>query len=111
MYFHGGQSVLKVLDVQTAATAAGKSTILVNGVLAASGNKWYYDTASAASGLESVTFGTAITTANWTQMASGGLTVNHLEITPTSGDTVVRVVEVDSTNKPIAVADAVLNIG
>ena len=37
--------------------------------------------------------------------------VNGGEITPASGDTVARVVEVDGANKPIAMGDAVLNIG
>jgi hypothetical protein len=33
------------------------------------------------------------------------------EITPTSGHKFVRVVEVDSTNKPVSVGDSLLNIG
>ena len=53
-----------------------------------------------------MTYGTAITTSAWTE-----LTVNGGEITPASGDTVARVVEVDAANKPIAVGDTVLNIG
>jgi len=105
VYYHGSQAVLKNLIVNTAATAQNKSTILVPAVL--EGSKRYYDTASTASGLIAVTHGSAITTANWTELTGG----NSLEITPTSGDTVVRVVEVDSDNKPIAVGDAILNIG
>ena len=106
LYYHGGQSVFKALDVMTAATDTGKTTILINGVLEASGNKWYYDTAQTAAGLISLTYGSAITTGNWTQ-----LTANATEITPTAGDTVVRVVEVDSSNYPVAFCDALLNIG
>ena len=53
-----------------------------------------------------MTYGSAITTSDWTELTS-----DALEVTPTSGDTIVRVVEVDSNNKPIAVGDAVLNIG
>ena len=63
-------------------------------------------TADTAKDLTTVTYGTAITPANWTEM-----TANGLEIAPTATHTVVRVVEVDSDSKPIAAGDAVLNIG
>ena len=104
MYFHGGQSSLKVLPVITAATDTGKSTIVVNAVQ--EGAKWYYDTATTVAGLTAVTAGTAITTSAWTE-----LTANGLEITPTAGDQYIRVVSVDASDKPIAVGDAILNIG
>lgn len=104
MYYHGGQSVVKALNVVTAATDIGKTSIIVNGLK--EGSKWYYMTAAAVSGLTAVTAGSAITVANWTE-----LTENSLEITPANGHTVVRVVEVDASNKPIAVGDAILNIG
>ena len=104
MYFHGGQSSLKVLPVITAATDTGKSTIVVNAVQ--EGAKWYYDTATTVAGLITVTAGSAITTGNWTELATNGA-----EITPTSGDKYIRVVSVDSSDKPIAVGDAILNIG
>ena len=104
VYFHGGQSALKVLPVITAATAAGKSTIVVNAVQ--EGSKWYYDTATTVAGLISVTAGSAITTGNWTE-----LTTNGAEITPTSGDKYIRVVSVDASDYPISVGDAILNIG
>ena len=112
LYYHGGQSVFKVLDAMTAATDIGKTTLIVNGVLGASTNKWYYMTAAAASGLTALTYGTAITVANWTEMKdSSNNPINHVEITPTSGHTVARIVEVDSSNYPLAFADVVLNIG
>lgn len=104
VYYHGAQAVLKNLVVTTAATAANKSTIIVPAVV--EGSKRYYDTADEADNLIAVTYGSAITTGNWTELTSSAL-----EITPTSGDTVVRVVEVDGSNKPLAVGDAVLNIG
>lgn len=109
IYYHGGQSTIKDLVVVTAATDTGKSTIVVNGQMENSANRWYYDTATTVAGLEGVTYDTAITLANWTQ-----LTANGLEITPTSGDKYIRVVEVkgsSSTWKPVAVGDAILNIG
>ena len=106
IYYHGGQQVLKDLVVVTAATDTGKSTIVVNGQLE-SGHKWYYDTATSVAGLIGVTYGSAITTGNWTE-----LTANGLEITPTSGDLYIRVVDVTTADsKPVAVGDALLNIG
>lgn len=104
IYYHGSQPVLKNLIVGTAATATGKSTVQV--LSEKEGSKRYYVTAATASALTAVTYGTAITTDSWKE-----LTANEMEITPTSGHTIVRVVEVDSANKPIAVGDAVLNIG
>ena len=108
VYYHGSQAVLKILNVTTAATAAGKSTILVEpGAPESSGNAYYYQTAASAAALDSVVYDTAITTANWT-----ALTANGLEITPTSGDTVVAVVEVNDTDKkPVGYGRAILNIG
>ena len=106
IYYHGGQAVFKAMDVMTAATAVGKTTILINGVLEAATDKWYYVTGATAADLTAIEFNAAITVGNWTQ-----LTANATEITPTSGHTVARVVEVDSDNKPIAFADVLLNIG
>ena len=104
IYFHGGQSTIKGLQVITAASAANKSTIVVNAVK--EGAKWYYMTAATQAGLTAVTAGTAITTSGWTE-----LTANGLEITPTAGHKFIRVVDVDSANKPLAAGDAILNIG
>ena len=75
-------------------------------LLALEGAKRYVQTKASAAQLTAVTYGAAITTSAWTE-----LTVNGGEITPASGDTVARVVEVDAANKPIAMGDAVLNIG
>ena len=105
VYYHGGQSVLKSLTVMTAATAKGKSTVLVLPEVVA-GNKRYYKTEDEASALTEVTYGSAITPGEWTELTSNGM-----QITPTSSHKVIRVVEVDSSNNPLAVGDAVLNIG
>lgn len=104
IYYHGSQAVLKDIIAGTAATATGKSTIIVSSEK--EGDKRYYVTAANAADLTAVTYGSAITTSAWTE-----LTGSSMEITPTSGHTAVRVVEVDSGGKPIAVGDAVLNIG
>lgn len=108
IYYQGGAGAMYALNFMTAASASGKSTvILVNPtVKAASSNKWYYCTATTASGLQAATFGSAITTANWTE-----LTALSTEITPSSGHKFIRVVEVDSANKPIGVGTGKLNIG
>lgn len=104
VYYHGSQAVLKNLNVETAATDVGKTTI--NVLAALEGAKRYYMVAADAASLTAVTYGTAITTTAWTE-----LTAAATEITPGSGKTVVRVVEVDKDSKPIAVGDALLNIG
>lgn len=108
IFYQGGAKVLRTMQLMTAATASGKSTvILMNPTeLSASGNKWYYMTAATAAGLTAVTYGTAITTSAWTE-----LTANSTEITPTSGHKYIRLIEVDSANKPIGMGDARLNIG
>ncbi len=105
IYYHGAQPVLKVLNITTVGGESGKSAVIVEPA-ALEGAKRYVQTKAAAAQLTAVTYGTAITTSAWTE-----LTVNGGEVTPASGDTVARVVEVDAANKPIAVGDAVLNVG
>ena len=108
VYYLGSQPVLQTLNVMTSATDTNKSTVMVEpGAL--TGSKRYYDTATTTAGLIGVTYNSAITTGNWTE-----LTANGLEITPTSGDKYIRVISVTgSANNyiPIAVGDAILNIG
>ena len=104
IYYHGGQSIIKGMQVITAASDTNKSTIVVNGVK--EGAKWYYMTATTQAGLTALTAGSAITTGNWTE-----LTANGLEITPTATHKYIRVVDVDSADKPLAFGDAILNIG
>lgn len=98
--------MLKTLNVTTASSlTTGKSKIIVEpGAL--DGAKRYYDTAADAASLPTVTYGTAITTSDWTE-----LTANGLEITPTAGDKIVRVVEVDASNYPIAMGDSKIYVG
>ena len=107
MYYHGSQAVLKLLNVITAATAAGKSTIIVEpGAPESSSNKFYYHLATDTSGLYGATYGSAITVGNWTE-----LTANGLEVTA-STNTVVEVVEiVVADSKPVAYGTAILNKG
>ena len=95
--------MLKNLIVGTAATATGKTTINVLSTM--EGAKRYYKLAADAAALPEVTYGTAIATSSWTELTAASVEVSG------GGNTVVRVVEVDSESKPIAVGDAVLNIG
>lgn len=105
VYYHGSQEVLQPLNVTTAATALGKTSILVEpGEM--TGAKRYYKAGADAAALPTVQYGTAITTSAWTELTSNGL-----EITPAATDKVVRVVEVDAAGKPIGFGDAILNIG
>ena len=106
IYYHGSQAVLKSLNVTTAATASGKATILVEPGAPESGNSWKYQLKADSSALDAVTYGTAITTSNWTALDGNGK-----EVTVDSGNTVVAVVEVGSDNKPLAYGVAVINKG
>lgn len=106
IYYHGGQPVLKNLIVGTGASAAGKTTLTVTSELNDAANKRYYVTGVDPSKLTAVTYGTAVSVDSWT-----ALTGNSLQFAPTGGHTVIRVVEVDASNKPVAVGDAKLNIG
>lgn len=112
VYYHGGQSILKSLNVVTAATSVGKSTVIVNGQLD-SGYAYYYKTGTAPT---TVVFDNIISTEasgaventiyGWTALTSG------TEITPTEGHTLIQVVEVlVSDTKAKAIGQAVLNIG
>ena len=106
IYYHGGQPVLKNLIVGTGASAVGKTTLTVTSELNDAANKLYYVTGVDPSKLTAVTYGTAVSVDSWTKLES-----NSLQFAPTGGHTVIRVVEVDASNKPVAVGDAKLNIG
>lgn len=86
----------------TAATAPGKSTIIVPAALEGASRK--YVTAADAASLPAVTQG---------QTFTGGTALNasSLEIQPTASHTVVMVVELDAEGKAIASGTAKLNIG
>ena len=113
IYYHGGQSVLKNLRFMTSATASGKSTIIMNCEKEKTTNRWYAKTASDHASLPAVTYGTPIdvTTASSPWYGATQLTAKSTEITPTSGHTRVKVVEVLSNMNPIGVAEKPLNIG
>lgn len=106
IYYHGSQAVLKGLNVTTAGTASGKTTILVEPGAPESGNSWMYQLAADADALDAVTHGTAITDSNWTALSGNGK-----EVTVASGKTVVAVVEIDSSKKPLAYGTGIINKG
>lgn len=106
IYYHGSQAVLKVLNVTTAGTASGKTTILVEPGAPESGNTWMYQEAATASDLDGVAHGTVITKSNWTALSGNGK-----EVATTSGNTVVAVVEIGADEKPLAYGTSVINKG
>ena len=112
VYYHGSQGVLKDLIVGTAATDTNKTTVTVT--TPQEGTKRYFKTFTA--GQAPLAYSSsAFTTTGWTELkvTSGSIdaNLNGFEITPTSGHTVIRVVEVDAGGVAIAYGDAILNIG
>ena len=116
LYAHFNEVTMRKLNVMTAATDTGKTTIVVPEPLLASGNKRYYATAADIAAFatnNSVSRDTALTSAigggYWTEMDD---TPYQFEIaSPSAGHTVVRVVEVDTSDYPVAVGDAKLYLG
>lgn len=106
--------MFKNLDAMSAATSVGGTTLIINGVLGASGNKWYYDLATTAGGLESITYGVAITAANWTEMKDASNNpISHVDLASgtVSTNKFARIIETDSSGYPLAFADVVINVG
>lgn len=106
IWYIGSQPVFKKMIVQTAPGATGKTQIIVPGAL--NGTKRYYQLKATAANFDALTYGTAITTGNWTEMTS---TPNLVDNATASTNTVVRVVDVDAANKPLAYGDAIVNKG
>ena len=109
IYYLGSQPVFQKMNV---ITAAGGSTtkaqvIFEPGQHNTNGVKWYAMSATTQAGLTAITYGSAITVGNWTELANSGAIYTAGSAT----HKYIRVVEVDSANKPIAVGDAVLNLG
>ena len=112
VYYHGGQGTVGAMNVMTMASASGKTTIIVCKNKDTSTNKWYYYCAAKMSQLPTVTYGTAIdtsSTGSW--YGATELTAVSTEITPSSGQNFVAIVETDSSKKPLYYTTAKLNIG
>ncbi len=107
IYYHGAQGVFRPLDVMTSGTDLGKSSVVVvPGVLEASGNKWYYQTAATEEALPKLTYGTAVTASQWNALEASGA-----EIVPNAEHKIIRVIECTADDMPAAVGEAVLHIG
>ena len=105
VYFHGSQAALSTLDVRTAATDTGKSTLMVNDVIDLTTYELWYKTGTS---LTAVAYDDVLSTnAGWTKMTS-----NFAEITPTASHTVVQIGQALATDHKVkSVGSAVLNIG
>ena len=102
VYVHGGQSGLKTLSVMTSPSAPGKTLLFVNG--AREGSKRYYALGASVASLPAVTYDVTVSGSAWTQMNG-----DSVEINTAVGKKYVRVAEVDTSDKPIAVGTTVLN--
>ena len=112
IYFHGGQGIIGLIEVMTSASAAGKTTVIVNKDKDVSTNKWYYITASSRARLPTVTYGTAIdTTVSGDWYGAVELTAKSTEITPASGHKWAAVVETDSSKYPLRYNTLKMSIG
>ena len=106
IFYHGSQPVMKGLNVTTAATDTGKTTVLVEPGAPEAGNTWMYQLAADAAALTAPVYGTAITESAWTALPASGT-----EIAVASGKTAIGVVEIDANKKPVAYGKAVAHIG
>lgn len=112
IYYHGNQQIVRTLNFMTAASASGKCKVIINDEKSASGNKWYYLTATTKAALPTVTYGTAIDmTSSGSWYGAVELTAASTEITPSSSHKYIAVVEVDSASKPKKYETAKLNVG
>lgn len=102
IFYQGSQQVLGMLDVRTFAVGGGKTSIMLNGE-AETGHTLAYATAADAATLAAVAYGTAPT-------GTTAMDTNPITITPTTGHTVVRVVELDAAGKAVAYGDALINL-
>lgn len=107
IYYHGGQSGLKLLRAATGAAPGGKSKLMIYTEPEKNTNKWYAKTAAAQASLPAVSPTTAIDiSASGTPWYGGfEVTANELEFTPAEGHSRLRLVEVQANNKPIGFVD------
>ena len=118
IFYHGSQAALGALDVRTLAFDTGKTAIMVNGQLSASGNKWAFvidDTAKSLSYKDEITIGSSA--GNYTDMGTSNVyDASGSGVSSTQGKiaTVVEYfVDSDDSNKTkvLAVGTAVVNVG
>jgi len=103
IYYHGSQAVLKDIAVMTAPSATSNAkTVVIIPTEAETGHTFVYQTFANTASAPAVSYGTALQ--GWTAV------VNSAEITPTSGDSLIMVAEVDSATKPVGVGIAAINM-
>ena len=105
IYFHGGQSQLKPMIVQTTRNADGTVKVIVISMKEKSGNVWYAKTATDQSSLPTISITTAIDPSSGAWAGAFEVTSNEFTFEPTSGHTRMRIAEVGSNSKPIAYVD------
>ena len=103
IYYHGAQAVLKPLNVMTAASAVGETSILVEPSAPENGNSYVYVLAADSASLTAPVYGEAYS--GGTAMSGSGMSV------AVSGETVVGVIELDAEGKAVSYGTAEVNAG
>lgn len=114
VYYHGSQGVLQPLNVITAATASGKSTVILVPGDVESGYSLFYKTGTApvTVAYDNIVSTEASGAVEGTVYGFTALPSSGTEITPTSTDTVITVVKVKTADmKAKGVGVNKLNIG
>lgn len=104
VYFHTGIGGLKILPVFITLAQGGKYRLTVNTLPDTDGNTWAVKTAATKAALPVVTEGTAIYLTSSTDPWYGAqvVTGNELIANLTTGHKFLRIVEIDSSNMPVA---------
>ena len=119
MYYHYGCLELNVLPMTVLPGDAGKMIIRIDRDREISTNKWFYITAEDFYSLPDVAYGTSIdvstSSSGWygsyELQDSAAIDTRTWEITPPSGHTAIKLVEVLRTMKPVAVRSKTIAVG
>ena len=103
IYYHGAQAVMQPLNVLTAASAPGETSILVEPSAPESGNSYVYTLAADAKSLPAPAYGESYS--GGTALSANGMTV------AAGSNTVVGVIELDGSGKAVAYGSAEINVG
>ena len=119
LYCHLGSFELNVLPISVTPGSAGKIIVKVRRDKMISTDKWFYKTAENFESLPAVVYNTSVDVTTSSSAWHGGIELqdaqaidpNTWEITPTSGHTAIRIVEVKRNMKPFAVNSKSFAIG
>ena len=119
LYCRLGSFELNVLPVSVTPGSAGKIIVKVRRDKMISTDKWFYKTAENFESLPAVVYNTSVDVTTSSSAWHGGIELqdaqaidtNTWEITPTSGHTAIRIVEVKRNMKPFAVNSKSFAIG